>query len=214
MLKYALTNEKPNRPKRVVFGLLSAEDIIRQSVVEVTQSILYYRGLPASGGLLDSLMGSVDRRHLCATCQRDARSCQGHSGHIKLSYPVYHGGHIDAVLRVLRCVCYGCSRVQTTFEDARALMRLPASARLQAAQAMLRTKKTCLHCGMPRPTFSRAPWASAATGARTRRGCATRRRTSAACPSRRRSLCPFSGTFPRRTSSCSASTWSARTRSA
>jgi DNA-directed RNA polymerase II subunit RPB1 len=157
MLKYALTNEKPNRPKRVVFGLLSSEDIIRQSVVEITQSILYYRGLPASGGLLDSLMGSVDRRHLCATCQRDARSCQGHSGHIKLAYPVYHGGHIDAVLRVLRCVCYGCSRVQTTFEDARALMRLPASARLQAAQAMLRTKKTCLHCGMPRPTFSRAP---------------------------------------------------------
>ena len=162
MLRYKLTSEKPTRPSKVVFGLLSAEDICRQSVCEVTQTVLYYRGLPASGGLLDPLMGSVDRRHLCATCQHDARTCQGHAGHITLAFPVYHGGYLDMVLRVLRCVCYGCSRVCATQDEAHALARMPASARLQAAQQQLRAKKTCPHCGMPRPNFNRVPLGIAA----------------------------------------------------
>lgn len=157
MLRYKLTNEKPTRPSKVHFGLLSAEDIKRQSVCEVSQTILYYRGLPASGGLLDPLMGSVDRRHLCATCMHDARTCQGHTGHITLSYPVYHGGYIDTVLRVLRCVCYGCSRVCAGEEEAQALLRAPRAARLQIAQGHLRGKKVCPHCGMPKPIYTRAP---------------------------------------------------------
>lgn len=156
MLRYGLTTERPTRPSKVIFGLLSAEDIERQSVCEVTQTVLYYRGLPASGGLLDPLMGSVDRRHLCATCMHDARTCQGHSGHITLAYPVFHGGYIDTVLRVLRCVCYGCSRVCATEEEAAALGKLPAASRLQTAQIQLRGKKTCPHCGMPRPMYNRA----------------------------------------------------------
>ena len=67
MLTYALTREPPVRPKKLRFGLLSADEIRKMSVVRVTETTLYYRGLPASGGLLDPLMGSVDRRHLCVS---------------------------------------------------------------------------------------------------------------------------------------------------
>ena len=56
-------------------------------------------------------MGSVDRRHLCATCMRDARSCQGHAGHIELSYPAYHFGFVETVLKTLRTTCFFCARV-------------------------------------------------------------------------------------------------------
>mgnify|MGYP006137606081 CR=1 FL=1 len=49
MLTYALTREAPVRPKRLRFGLLSAEEVRRMSVCQVTETTLYYRGLPASG---------------------------------------------------------------------------------------------------------------------------------------------------------------------
>ena len=90
MLRYHLTDEPPVRPEKLRFSILSAHEIEQMSVVEVNVTTLYYRGLPASGGLLDSLMGSVDRRHLCASCMRCARTCEGHCGH-------YHvdGEHIS-----------------------------------------------------------------------------------------------------------------------
>ena len=125
------------------------------SVVHVTETTLYYRGLPASGGLLDPLMGSVDRRHLCASCCRDARSCQGHAGHIELAYPVYHIGFLDNVLKTLRCTCFFCARVCTDDEDL--CKDTQGRTRLNAMHAALRTRKTCPHCGATRPTYTRTP---------------------------------------------------------
>jgi len=186
MLRYSLTDVAPVRPTRLRFGILSAEEIRRMSVCEVTETALYYRGLPASGGLLDSLMGTVDRRHLCATCMRDARTCQGHTGHIELAFPVYHIGFIDTVLRTLRTTCFFCSRVCVLASDVAAIVgrgrsigveegegddgvkgrgdgeggrdtELSGKARLNALHAALRTKKTCPHCKLGRPTYARVP---------------------------------------------------------
>ena len=117
MLRYSLTTEKPVRPSRLHFAVLSAAEIERMSVCEVTDTTLYYRGLPCSGGLLDPLMGTVDRRHLCATCMRDAQTCQGHSGHMRLAFPVYHVGFVDTVLKTLRTQCFACARVCVDASD-------------------------------------------------------------------------------------------------
>lgn len=167
MLKYSSTTCLPCTPKRLTFGVLSAKEVERQSVVQVTSSQLYYRGLPASGGLLDPLLGTVDRRHLCATCRRDAQTCQGHSGHIALAYPVYHIGFLDCVLKTLRTTCFACSRVVATDEEKEAVLRpLQGKARLLAAHALLRGRKACPFCAAPRPSYSRhafgvqAEWAA------------------------------------------------------
>jgi DNA-directed RNA polymerase II subunit RPB1 len=37
--------------------------------------------------------------------------CPGHFGHVELCRPVYHCGFIDEVTRILRCVCFHCSRL-------------------------------------------------------------------------------------------------------
>jgi DNA-directed RNA polymerase II subunit RPB1 len=37
--------------------------------------------------------------------------CPGHFGHVELCRPVYHCGFIDEVVRLLRCVCFSCSRL-------------------------------------------------------------------------------------------------------
>ena len=161
MLRYGATHEPPVKPRALRFGLLSSEEIRRMSVCEVTSNALYYRGLPASGGLLDPLMGTVDRRHLCATCLRDARRCQGHPGHIELSVPVYHFGFLELVLKTLRTLCFGCSRVCVTDDERASEAVVPSSLRgrnrLLHLHGVLRTRKHCPHCGMPRPTLSRAP---------------------------------------------------------
>ena len=158
MLRYGITEEKPVRPERLQFCTLSAEEIRALSVVQVTETNLYYRGLPASGGLLDSLMGSVDRRHLCASCMRDARTCQGHCGHLELAFPVFHFGFVDATLKTLRTLCFTCSRVCATEEEAAHARTIDRKSRLVHLHTILRTRKTCPHCGFPRPTYTRSSY--------------------------------------------------------
>ena len=154
MLRYSITDKAPIRRKRLTFGLL-LQEVERISVVRVTETTLYYRGLPPAE-VLDPLMGSVDRRHLCASCMRDAKSCQGHPGHIVLSYPVFHIGFLDTVVKTLRTLCFGCSRVCMTEDERTGLKSLSRNGRLQHAQSVLRNRKVCPHCGMPRPHFSRS----------------------------------------------------------
>ena len=127
------------------------------SVVRVTDTTLYYRGLPARDGLLDPLMGTVDRRHLCATCMSDARTCQGHPGHLELAWPVYHIGFVETVMKTLRCVCVACTRVCATDEERASLVdvHLEGRARFHAVHAALRTRRACVHCGLTRPAVSR-----------------------------------------------------------
>ena len=156
MLRYKSTDEDSVRPNRLMFTLISAEEIKRMSVCRVTDTTLYYRGLPASGGLLDPLMGTVDRRHLCATCRNDPQRCPGHTGHIELSWPVYHLGYMDLILKTLRTVCYCCSRVCANDEAPQVDMHAcTRKAHFTMMHSTLRPVRVCPHCGMPQPTFSR-----------------------------------------------------------
>lgn len=56
------------------------------------------------------LVREVSRIFCCiVTLAQD--ECPGHFGHIELARPVYHGGLIEFIRKVLRCVCYNCSRM-------------------------------------------------------------------------------------------------------
>ena len=155
MINYSLTCKEPCRPKRLRFGLFSAEEIARLSVCRVTETTLYYRGLPASGGLLDPLMGTVDRRHRCASCMRDVATCQGHSGHIELCYPMYHLGFMDSVLKTLRVVCFHCSRLCLSDEECERQRQVNMSSRLASANALSKPNRPCPHCAKARPSYTR-----------------------------------------------------------
>lgn len=37
--------------------------------------------------------------------------CPGHFGHIELAKPVFHVGFISKIMKVLRCVCFFCSKL-------------------------------------------------------------------------------------------------------
>ena len=99
--------------KKVQFGILSPEEIRRNSVTEggVRFSETYEGGRPKLGGLMDPRQGVIDRASRCQTCAGNMTECPGHFGHIELQKPVYHPGFLTKTLKVLRCVCFYCSKM-------------------------------------------------------------------------------------------------------
>ena len=62
----------------VQFSISSPEEILKRSVVEVTQTILYEsNGDPVIGGLFDPRMGVIDHGKICPTDNLDNRFCPG-----------------------------------------------------------------------------------------------------------------------------------------
>ena len=55
----------------------------------------------------------------CQTCAGNMTDCPGHFGHIELAKPVYHVGFLTKSVKVLRCVCFYCSKllVEKVFHD-------------------------------------------------------------------------------------------------
>ena len=78
--------------------------------VEYPETFDIGTGNPKEGGLLDERMGSNGPRSSCKTCNC-IHDCPGHFGYIELSKPVFHIGFITMVLKILRCVCFHCSKL-------------------------------------------------------------------------------------------------------
>ena len=68
-------------------------------------------GRPKLGGLMDPRQGVVDRMAKCQTCAGNMTTCPGHFGHIELAKPVFHIGFLTKTIKMLRCVCFYCSKL-------------------------------------------------------------------------------------------------------
>ncbi|XP_060536772.1 DNA-directed RNA polymerase II subunit RPB1-like [Cylas formicarius] len=99
--------------KRVQFGILSPDEIRRMSVTEggIRYPETMEAGRPKLGGLMDPRQGVVDRQSRCQTCAGNMTDCPGHFGHIELAKPVFHIGYITKTIKILRCVCFYCSKL-------------------------------------------------------------------------------------------------------
>jgi DNA-directed RNA polymerase beta' subunit len=90
-------------------GVLSADEIRAYSAVRVTDPTIYRNHKPNPQGCNDHRLGVSDRRIACGTCGHAYGACHGHAGHVELAYPVYHVGHLQTLVRVLRVLCFWCS---------------------------------------------------------------------------------------------------------
>lgn len=104
---------------RIEFGLLKPEEIKNMAVCKVDQiqNIDQTTGLPVSGGINDLRMGTVDKLQKCQTCECDFTNCPGHFSYIELAKPMYNVGFIETCRKILRCVCYNCSRLLVSDDD-------------------------------------------------------------------------------------------------
>lgn len=68
-------------------------------------------GRPKLCGLMDPRQGVIDRNSRCQTCAGNMTECPGHFGHIDLAKPVFHVGFVTKTIKILRCVCFFCSKL-------------------------------------------------------------------------------------------------------
>ncbi|KAI5711738.1 hypothetical protein M8J75_002812 [Diaphorina citri] len=99
--------------KKVQFGILSPDEIRRMSVTEggIKFPETMEGGRPKLGGLMDPRQGVIDRSSRCQTCAGNMTECPGHFGHIDLAKPVFHVGFVTKTIKILRCVCFYCSKL-------------------------------------------------------------------------------------------------------
>mmetsp|Transcript_5565 Transcript_5565/g.8472 ORF Transcript_5565/g.8472 Transcript_5565/m.8472 type:complete len:1747 (-) Transcript_5565:289-5529(-) len=154
------------RVKKVQFGVFSPDTIRQGSVtqkatinnVEIRAGVTKYEmrdknGDPLYGGVYDPRMGTLDFKTRCKTCDcsysgssNTDHDCPGHFGHIELARPVYHVGFINQVVKILRCVCFHCSRLLIDSKDRRiqqALCIRDPETRLRCIHDQCRLKRKC-----------------------------------------------------------------------
>lgn len=79
-------------------------------------------GRPKIGGLMDPRQGVVDRSSKCQTCAGNMTTCPGHFGHIELAKPVFHVAYLTKIIKMLRCVCFYCSKLLIDVVSATSLL--------------------------------------------------------------------------------------------
>jgi len=109
---------------KVQFGILNPEEIRKGSVCEVTSPITYDGTEPKINGLFDPRMGVIERGRLCSTCELNSDLCPGHFGHIELALPVFYFQYMNMVIRLLRCVCFRCSKLLVDKSDPKVLEQI------------------------------------------------------------------------------------------
>ena len=101
----------PSRIIGIQFSILSADEIRRSSVANITSRDTYVNNKPVIGGLFDPRMGVLDPGLVCPTDGLNYMQTPGYFGHIEMARPVFYIQYLNTVLKILRCVCIKCSNI-------------------------------------------------------------------------------------------------------
>ncbi|PWY98687.1 putative RPO31-DNA-directed RNA polymerase III, 160 kd subunit [Testicularia cyperi] len=155
-MKQLVVQDAPKKIKHIQFGVLSKQDIVNMSEIEVTTRDLYTIGeaerRPVANGTLDRRLGVSDKNSLCETCHLKMADCVGHYGYIKLVLPVFHVGYFKHTVAILQSICKNCATVLLEEPDRRKFLRrfrkpnLENLERTRAFKAVNTTARKVLHC--------------------------------------------------------------------
>ncbi|MEM2969131.1 MAG: DNA-directed RNA polymerase subunit A', partial [Candidatus Bathyarchaeia archaeon] len=143
----------------ISFGLISPQDLRKQSVVEIQTPDTYDEdGAPITAGLMDGRLGTLEPRQRCKTCGNTAVRCPGHFGHIELAVPIVHIEFTKIIHELLKSTCRNCGRILLSEESAKKVR-----SRIEKYKSLLGTipdevhksimqeikAKQCPHCAAP-----------------------------------------------------------------
>ena len=94
----------------VQFGIANPDDILKNSVVEVTTDKTYQSNQAIANGVFDSRFGVIENGKICPTCKQTNQHCPGHFGHIRLARPVYLYQFFDTAEKLANVICLTCSK--------------------------------------------------------------------------------------------------------
>nr|AAK00310.1 DNA-dependent RNA polymerase II largest subunit RPB1 [Glaucosphaera vacuolata] len=159
---FLYSSAEVKKVKAVQFGVLSPDEIRRMSVCEIKFETAFEMGKPKTEGLMDPRLGAIGRDLPCKTCHCDEKNCPGHFGHIELVKPMFNIGFFGMTLRVLRCVCFFCSKLlidprdpKADFEVKKVLRIKNRINRLKKVQNLCSKVKICKHCSNEQPKFAK-----------------------------------------------------------
>ena len=150
----------PVRPSKVIgiqFSILSPEEIRKSSVAEINNRNTYVNNKPVIGGLFDPRMGVLEPGLICPTDGLDYMKTPGYHGHIELARPVFYIQYLNTILKVLRCVCFKCSKILISKEKYKQAMKLQGEARWKYVFGLCNKINRCGEdtedgCGCLQPT--------------------------------------------------------------
>ena len=113
----------------IQFSILSPDEIRKNSVAEITNRDTYVNNKPVIGGLFDPRMGVLEPGLVCPTDGLDYINTPGYFGHIELARPVFYIQYLPTVLKILKCICFKCSKLLISKEKYNYFNKLPSETR-------------------------------------------------------------------------------------
>ena len=108
----------------IQFSILSPEEIRKGSVAEITSKEAYIGNKPVINGLFDPRMGVLEPGLICPTDGLDYMQTPGYFGHIELARPVFYIQYLSTIQKVLRCVCFKCSKLLISKEKYKQALKM------------------------------------------------------------------------------------------
>ena len=127
----------------IQFSILSPDEIRKSSVAEITSRDTYINGKPVIGGLFDPRMGVLEPGLICPTDGLDYMRTPGYSGHIELARPVFYVQYLSTILKIMRCVCFKCSKLLVSKEKYKQALKLQGDARWKYVFTLASKIKRC-----------------------------------------------------------------------
>ena len=124
-----IQQSKASRVIGIQFSIPSPEEIRNGSVAEITSRDTYVNNKPVIGGLFDPRMGVLEPGMVCPTDGLDYMQTPGYFGHIELATPLFHIQYLSTVMKIMRCVCYKCSKLLISKDQFKQAMDMAPEAR-------------------------------------------------------------------------------------
>ena len=127
----------------IQFSILSPEEIRKGSVAEITSKEAYINNKPVINGLFDPRMGVLEPGLICPTDGLDYMQTPGYFGHIELARPVFYVQYLSTIQKILRCVCFKCSKLLISKEKYKQELKTQTQARWKYVSELCKGIKRC-----------------------------------------------------------------------
>lgn len=121
--------QAPDKIIGIQFSMMTADEIRKTSVAEITSRDTYVNNRPVIGGLFDPRMGVLEPGLICPTDGLNYMQTPGYFGHIELARPVFYIQYLNQLMKTLRCVCFRCSKLLISKEDHKHILTKSAKER-------------------------------------------------------------------------------------
>ena len=127
----------------IQFSILSPDEIRKSSVAEITSRDTYINNKPVIGGLFDPRMGVLEPGLICPTDGLDYMQTPGYSGHIELARPVFYIQYLNTIQKIMRCICFKCSKLLISKEKYKQALKIVGDARWKYVFSLASKIKRC-----------------------------------------------------------------------